>query len=80
MLGFQTPSQSVVAIKYVDKDIMLMDATFGANQCKMALYTALGIGNFGSSIPVFYVLIHGSSQDRLDPMFVALTGKFMPLQ
>ena len=58
MLGFQTQTQSDMAIKYVDKDIMLMDATFGTNQREMALYTALGIDNFGNGVPVFRVLTH----------------------
>ena len=71
MLGFQTQTQSDMAIKHVDKDIMLMDATFGTNQREMALYTALGIDNFGNGVPVFHVLTHGSSQDRLDLMFEA---------
>ncbi len=54
MLGFQTPIQTEMAIKHADKDIMLMDATFGTSQRKVALYTILAIDDYGNAVPVFH--------------------------
>ena len=65
VLGFSTDTMADNAVKYVHERLLLADATFGTNQQKLSLYTALGMDTHGNGMPVYHVLTHSCTQDQL---------------
>ena len=66
VLGFLTDTMADNAVKYVHERLLLADATFGTNQQKLSLYTALCMDTHGNGMPVYHVLIHSCNQDQLE--------------